>query len=329
MAFISRQTLRLSALGLATTMFGGCTYADVNSSSYAYADADCSARYGDAYYEGDPYAYEDGYGYDCYDGADYSNGFVQIGFGGGWYDNLYYPGYGLYVFDNGGSRYTMRNNHRNYWGGRRAWWRHHGRDRDDHRGDGRRGRGDSGNRPENHSGGYGNQSPSDTVGAPVDQATPQPRQPGPGGVFQRVLAGGGRDRNNDGVPDRRGSRGPQNGGRGTTGGPAPVVAPAIQELPVPSPAPQAVRPGRNQGWPMPAALTPRPVADDAVLRPVRVQAAPPVRSAPPQAAPRTAPPVAAAPVARAAPAAVRSTPVSRPEPVRSAPSRGTETVREQ
>src|SRR3546814_8285386 len=117
---------RSIALGaLAATALGGCYYGDVDGASYA-SGGDCSARYGDAYYDYDGYAYDDGYGYDCYDASDYGSGFVNIGFGGGWYDDYYYPGYGMWMFDNYRNRYPLRDRYLNYWGGRRAWWKHHG-----------------------------------------------------------------------------------------------------------------------------------------------------------------------------------------------------------
>jgi hypothetical protein len=127
----------LSLAALASLSLGGCYYGDVNDASYA--DADCYSRYGDQYWSRDPYAYDDvTYGYDCYDAADYRTGFVQIGFGGGWYDSLYYPGYGLFLFDRYGRRHSMSHDYLTYWGGRRAWWKHHGHrgyDRGHHRGD--------------------------------------------------------------------------------------------------------------------------------------------------------------------------------------------------
>ncbi|HKX88968.1 MAG TPA: hypothetical protein VJM13_07150, partial [Sphingopyxis sp.] len=49
-----------------------------------------------------------------------------IGFGGGWYDSYYYPGYGMWMFDNYRNRYPLRDRYLDYWGGRRAWWKHHG-----------------------------------------------------------------------------------------------------------------------------------------------------------------------------------------------------------
>lgn len=130
----STRALSIAFGALATTMLSGCYYGDVHGASYA-ARGDCAARYGDAYYDYGGYAYDDGYGYDCYDAADYGSGFVQIGFGGGWYDNYYYPGYGLWMFDRYRNRYPLRDHYLNYWGGRRAWWKYHGK-----RGDGKVGR---------------------------------------------------------------------------------------------------------------------------------------------------------------------------------------------
>ena len=87
--------------------------------------------YGDGYvntsrYDCDPYAPFDDY-YAC----DYGYGFANIGYGGGWYDQYYYPGYGIYVFDRGGQRHAMRNHHRRYWAAQRA--RHGGHHAGDRR----------------------------------------------------------------------------------------------------------------------------------------------------------------------------------------------------
>ncbi|AMO72661.1 hypothetical protein [Sphingorhabdus sp. M41] len=76
--------------------------------------------YGDGYvnnagYDCDPYAPFDDY-YAC----DYGYGFANIGYGGGWYDQYYYPGYGIYIFDRGGRRLAMRDNDRRYWARQRA-----------------------------------------------------------------------------------------------------------------------------------------------------------------------------------------------------------------
>ncbi|MCC5647811.1 hypothetical protein LC607_33865 [Nostoc sp. CHAB 5824] len=129
--------LKIVALATAGIAVSGCTY----DMGLGYAS---DGYYGDGYY-GDGY-YNDDYncdpygGYDSYYQCDYGQGFYNIGFGGGWYDNYWYPGYGFYLFDNVGRRYTMRDNHRRYWGEKRhRWYRENrGRNRD---GDGYRGRG--------------------------------------------------------------------------------------------------------------------------------------------------------------------------------------------
>src|SRR5690606_30115731 len=125
MAKSLKRPLSIALGALAASTLGGCYYGDVYGASYA-SGGDCAARYGDAYYDYDGYAYDDGYGYDCYDASDYGSGFAQIGFGGGWYDSYYYPGYGMWMFDNYRNRYPLRGQYLNYWGGRRAWWKHHG-----------------------------------------------------------------------------------------------------------------------------------------------------------------------------------------------------------
>ena len=99
-------------LGLGGCMYGGTGY------------------YGDGYvnhqrYDCDPYAPFNDY-YAC----DYGYGFANIGYGGGWYDQYYCPGYGIYIFDRGGRRLAMRDNHRRYWARQRAeYGGHRARDR--------------------------------------------------------------------------------------------------------------------------------------------------------------------------------------------------------
>ena len=89
-----------------------------------------SGYYGDGYvnnrgYDCDPYAPFDDY-YAC----DYGYGFANIGYGGGWYDQYYYPGYGVYIFDRGGRRHAMRDNDRRHWARQRAeYGGHHSRER--------------------------------------------------------------------------------------------------------------------------------------------------------------------------------------------------------
>ncbi|WP_229956038.1 hypothetical protein [Parasphingorhabdus litoris] len=98
---------------LKPAMMGGALFA---LSACAYGDG----TYGDGYVNGagyacDPYGLFDDY-YACDDGYGYAN----IGFGGGWYDSFYYPGYGIYIFDRRGSRYAMKRHHRRHWARKRA-----------------------------------------------------------------------------------------------------------------------------------------------------------------------------------------------------------------
>lgn len=132
----SKALLRIAALATAGVALSGCTY----DLGLGYASDGYGYGGGSGYYDCDPYSPFDNY-YDCDNGYGFSN----IGYGGGWYDNYWYPGYGLFLFDNGGRRYAMRDNHRRYWGERRhSWYRENRGRRDDHGGRGR-GRGYSDN----------------------------------------------------------------------------------------------------------------------------------------------------------------------------------------
>lgn len=128
---------RFVALASVGAALSGCVY-DVG---LGYA----SDGYYDDAYGCDPYS-----GYDRYHDCDYGHGFNNIGYGGGWYDNYWYPGYGFFLFDNIGRRYPMRDHHRRYWGEKRHNWYRENRRR---AGDGgrfeRRNRGyiDDGQRP--------------------------------------------------------------------------------------------------------------------------------------------------------------------------------------
>jgi hypothetical protein len=294
-----RRTFSLAVGALATTALGGCYYGDVNGASYASAGGDCAARYGDAYYDYDPYAYDDGYGYDCYDASDYSGGFVQIGFGGGWYDDYYYPGYGLWMFDNYRNRYPLRGQYLNYWGGRRAWWKHDRNRGDGHwNGDrpGRPGRGDgagnAGTRPipstpSRPGGRPGAGDGAGNAGTPSIPSTPT--RPG-------RRPGGGDGAGNVGTPPV--SSTPTRPGRG----PGAVRPPR----PLPQPGDSgAVRPSRPQPpqgeastarppRPLPrsqtGAMRPRPQFREVPLSETAEDRPAPAPSARPAPAPRCAPP---------------------------------------
>lgn len=307
--FPALRTLALAAV--ASLPLGGCYYyGDAPMGSYAYADGACETRYGDDYYARDPYAYDDGYGYDCYDSADYRGGFVQIGFGGGWYDDFYYPGYGTWLFDTYGQRYPLRDRYLNYWGGRRAWYKHHG-----HRGgqyggghwQGGGGRGDhhGGDGRGGHPGGGRGDGWNGSRPPRGDDAAPQPSRDR-GGVFQQIL-----DPRPGSAPQRppRGDRRPPAGyapaqpvaGNGDVS-PAPA-RPRWGDRTAPPPVSAAPRPDRSWQPPAQRVSAPPPPSASAPERsyspPQRSYSAPPERSAPP--APRSAPPAPRSEPAQRAP----------------------------
>jgi len=258
-----KRPLTLALGAIATTTLGGCYYGDVYGASYA-SGGDCAARYGNAYYDYDGYAYDDGYGYDCYDASDYGGGFVNIGFGGGWYDDYYYPGYGTWMFDRYRNRYPLRDQYLNYWGGRRAWWKHHGSrghgqpgrpggwnrgDGDGRPGDGRPGRPGGWNRGDRDNDGPRGTRPGRPGGNPA--TPPAAGSPGrPDGAVGRPGRPGGWNRG-DGRPDGprgtrpdrplgSGSMPPVTGNAGRPDRPAPAATPSPAPRPerVERPAPQ-------------------------------------------------------------------------------------------
>lgn len=85
---------------------GACTYG--------------GGSYGDGYVNGSGYACDPYAPFDDYYACDNGYGYANIGFGGGWYDSFYYPGFGTYIFDRRGSRYAMQRHHRRHWARQRA-----------------------------------------------------------------------------------------------------------------------------------------------------------------------------------------------------------------
>lgn len=276
-----KRPLSITLGAIATTVLGGCYDGGVYGASYA-SGGDCSSRYGNAYYDYDGYAYDDGYGYDCYDASDYGGGFVNIGFGGGWYDNYYYPGHGMWMFDNYRNRYPLRDQYLNYWGGRRAWWKHHGGRRDGQPGRPGWNRGDGDGRP-----GDG--------------------RPGRPGGWNRG------DRDNDGPRGTRPGRGPRDGNTGT---PPTTANPGRPDWGADRPrrGPRGdgtdgrQRPVRNMPVTTPGEVSAPPSGPE-IRRPVRQRPAP---SARPDRAPRAERPAPAyrQPAPQPAPA-VRSAPEPR------------------
>ena len=180
----AKLAARIAALGAATMGLSACYYdAGVGLGYY-----DDGYSYYDDGYGCDPYSPFDSY-YDC----DYRGGFYNIGYGGGWYQDYWYPGYGFYIFDRGGRRYNMHDSHRRYWAGRRhEWYREHHGQRRDHDDRGRRDR----RRDYNGSGHHDGQNADGHRGGRFPNAVGS----GQNGIWQR-------DRNRDGRRgDGRGER---------------------------------------------------------------------------------------------------------------------------
>jgi len=119
----------------AALSLGGCMYGGlgVGISDGYYGDGYVNGGYVNGRYNCDPYS-----PFDTYYACDSGYGFANIGFGGGWYDRYYYPGYGRFVFDNRGYRHAMKNHHRRHWAKKRAeHGTHHARrgDRREHHDD--------------------------------------------------------------------------------------------------------------------------------------------------------------------------------------------------
>lgn len=78
-----------------------------------YGFSGLSVGYGSGGYYGDGYDTGYGYGYDSAYGSPYY----------GWYDDFYYPGTGVYVYDQYRRPYRWNDGQRRYWEGRRNNWR--------------------------------------------------------------------------------------------------------------------------------------------------------------------------------------------------------------
>lgn len=265
--------LRLAALTAATIGLSGCVY-DMGlgyaSDGYGYGSYDC-----------DPYA-----PFDSYYACDSGYGFYNIGFGGGWYDSYWYPGYGYYVFDNYGRRFNMRDNHRRYWGDRRQRWyrdnrgHHDGDGRDDRRGHGN-GRGDG--RGYGDDRGHRNNATSGVdqpIGWPERNGGRRDERPGRRHDGNAGAVGNGDWDNRGGNrDDPRGGRG--NGRQGRIDGPnnnaGAVSEPVSQPLGRPGPDRRGNGEGRggerprvqqpSNGMPQGSALPPPPPARQRDARP--------------------------------------------------------------
>jgi hypothetical protein len=86
-----------SLLAAGALTLGGC----------AYGDLGYGGGYGSGYYGG--YGGYGGYNGDPYYGYGYGSPYF------GWYDDFYYPGAGLYVYDSGRHRRVWNDRERTYW----------------------------------------------------------------------------------------------------------------------------------------------------------------------------------------------------------------------
>jgi hypothetical protein len=227
---IKRQSfLKAGLLIAASAGLLGCVY-DV---SLGFA----SDGYYDDAYGCDPYS-----GYDVYYSCDYSHAFSNIGFGGGWYDNYYYPGHGIFLFDRLGRRYPMREEYPRYWGQRRHdYYREHrghdrvGRGYDDRREGGREDMRDGSRAADDQRRGGGGRVTGVTPAPNIDDFQDRGRGPEYGKA--------------DGRPDRR-----VNGGSNADTAPAPrrqsspirenVVS--VEQLPEPSAEPRRSKAPRRR-----------------------------------------------------------------------------------
>jgi hypothetical protein len=191
-----RLAAAVAAAGLALGL-GGCM-GDYGYGGVGYA----SDYYGD-------------YGYGNYGGYGYGPSLAYGGYGG-WYNDFYYPGQGIYVFDRSGRRSRWNDGQRRYWEGRRGQWQ--GQRGESRRADwnGRRGYGrPDGQRPDGQSR-YGQRGYAQR---PDGQRGDQQRWQGRPGVSRP-----------DGVPAAQGytGRGQWRGNRQPGAGPDAAVGPSAR-----------------------------------------------------------------------------------------------------
>ncbi len=269
------------------------------------------------YYYGDLAGYDSSYdsSYDPYYSGYGSATFAYSYFG--WYQDFYYPGIGVHVFDRYGNRHRWSDRHRRYWEGlgyrhrdRRENWDGFSRGNDGLYRDQRR-RDDREWRDGRRGDGRGDATGSDRRGGGGDDWRRDRRGDGSGD-------GTGSDRRRDGRGDgtgsgRRGGNGATNGAtNGGTNGSTATTQPV---------APPIMGNRGNRGR-----QSPNPVVNPSVQVP-QVQTQPRVQPTAPPAtrAPRTAtpPPVAVqpAPAAQPAPSVQRPTLREVRESLRARPSR--------
>jgi hypothetical protein len=95
----------ISLIAAGALTLGGCAYGD-----FGYGGLGVGVGYGDPYY---------GAGYGPYGGYGAYPGYYG-GLGYGWYDNYYYPGTGVYVYDSYRRPHMWSDRQRSYWSNHRT-----------------------------------------------------------------------------------------------------------------------------------------------------------------------------------------------------------------
>ncbi|MEO8454549.1 MAG: hypothetical protein ABI454_05260 [Sphingomicrobium sp.] len=97
----------ITLIGASALALGGCAYGDLGL-GMGYGDPYSGYGYGSSYYGAGYGGYYGGYGY----GSPYYGGY---GSPYGWYDNYYYPGTGIYVYDSYRRPRQWTNSQKSYW----------------------------------------------------------------------------------------------------------------------------------------------------------------------------------------------------------------------
>ena len=99
----------ISLLAAGALALGGCAYDNYGYGYGPYSGLSVGVGYGSGYYGG----------YGGYGG--YYNSYLPFG----WYDDFYYPGSGIYVYDSYRRPHVWSSSQRAYWSGRRSQYEHH------------------------------------------------------------------------------------------------------------------------------------------------------------------------------------------------------------
>ena len=107
----------ISLLAAGALALGGCAYDYYGYGYGPYSGLSLGVGYGGGYYGG-----YGGYGGGYYGGY---GGYYSSWSPFGWYDDFYYPGSGIYVYDSYRRPRVWSSSQRSYWTSRRSQWEHH------------------------------------------------------------------------------------------------------------------------------------------------------------------------------------------------------------